>query len=183
MHTSPIIDSRMTFEEAVAGTAAPENIIDCLCLLTVRYRAFDGLLHEGQLVVHKTAKNDIIEIFRIIEKSEFPIARVIPIVRYNWSDDQSMAHNNTSAFNYRFVSGTERLSNHACGRAIDINPYQNPVIYGNGHVSPPGAVFMPGAAGTFFEEHLLVREFLSRGWQWGGYFTSLKDYHHFDTPG
>ncbi len=177
-----IIDSDMSFADAVSGTKAPAEIIDSLCLVDVRYHAFDGLLHVGQLIVHKGVKEDILEIFALIEETKFPVARVIPIVKYAWSDDLSMAGNNTSAFNYRFVSGTERLSSHAYGRAVDINPYLNPVIYGNGHIDPSGALYDPGRAGTFSGTHPIVREFLNRGWRWGGNFRSSIDYHHFDKP-
>jgi len=182
MKILPIIDSGMSFKESISGTSAPRNVINSLSLIDVRYRAFDGLLHQGQLVVHKAVLPDILEIFRFIETTGFPIARAIPIVRYNWSDDLSMADNNASAFNYRVVLGTNRLSRHAFGRAVDINPIQNPVIYDSGRISPPGTTYDTEKEGTFFETHPLVREFLKRGWQWGGNFKDLKDHHHFDKP-
>ena len=178
----PIIDSSMTFEQALLGTKAPKEVIDSLCLITVCYRAFDGRLYQGQLVVHRDVEKEVIEIFEIIERLKFPIARVVPIVKYDWSDDMSMADNNASAFNYRFVSGTERLSRHAYGRAVDINPYLNPVIYENGRIDPPGAIYDPERSGTLSETHFIVREFLNRGWRWGGYFRPSIDYHHFDKP-
>lgn len=178
----PIIDSEMTFEEAIAGTKAPKGIIDSLCLIDVPYFAFDGRLHQGQLVVHRGVEKDVIEIFKLTERLKIPIARVFPIVKYGWSDDESMADNNTSAFNYRFVMGTERLSHHAYGRAIDINPHLNPVIDESGRIAPPGATYLPDRPGTLFEAHPVVREFMNRGWRWGGNFISSVDYHHFDKP-
>ena len=39
-----------------------------------------------------------------------------------------MAADNTSAFNFRVVAGSGTLSQHAFGRAIDINPVENPWI-------------------------------------------------------
>jgi peptidoglycan L-alanyl-D-glutamate endopeptidase CwlK len=182
MKTSHVTDSRMTFEEAIAGTNAPRDVIDALSLIHVRYRAFDGHLHQGQLVIHKEVVTDVLEIFRFIEEIGFPVARAIPIVRYDWSDDLSMADNNTSAFNYRLVLGTDRLSRHAFGRAVDINPIQNPVIYAGGHTSPPGTTYDTEKEGALSETHPLVKEFLNLGWQWGGHFKTLKDYHHFDRP-
>ena len=176
------IDSKMTFQEAIAGTKAPRDVIDLLCLVDVRYWGFDDTLHGGQLIVHKFVKHAVVEIFSRIEKMKFPIAKVVPIVKYAWSDDASMADNNTSAFNYRFVAGTDRLSHHAYGRAVDINPLMNPVIYENGHIDPPGAQYDPNRAGTLSESHVIVKEFLSRGWRWGGHFRSSIDYHHFDKP-
>jgi hypothetical protein len=172
----------MTFQEAIAGTKAPLDIIDSLCLIDVRYWGFDDALHGGQLIVHKSVQHDVVEIFKYIETMKFPIGKVVPIVKYAWSDDASMADNNTSAFNYRFVLGTERLSHHAYGRAVDINPFMNPVIYEDGRIDPPGAQYDPKKAGTFSETHMVVKEFLSRGWRWGGHFRSSIDYHHFDKP-
>ncbi|MBN1665313.1 MAG: M15 family metallopeptidase [Deltaproteobacteria bacterium] len=176
----PVIDSRINFEEAVYGTAAPESIISSLCLMDVCYFSFDGRLHQGQLVIHQSLKKDMEEIFAIIEKSRFPVAKAIPIVKYGWSDDASMADNNTSAFNYRFVAGTKNLSRHAWGMAVDINPFQNPVIYQNGISEPVNAVYAPSESGSFSEDHPIVREFIRRGWHWGGHFDDMKDYHHFD---
>lgn len=182
MNTALIIDSEMTLGDALSGTKAPREIINSLCLIDVRHWAFDGKLHQGQLIVHRGTAEDIVEIFDLIEQLKFPVARVVPIVKYEWSDDMSMADNNTSAFNYRFVMGTERLSHQAYGRAVDINPCLNPVIYENGRIEPAGAIYNPERPGTFYAAHSLVQEFITRGWRWGGNFRSSVDYHHFDKP-
>jgi peptidoglycan LD-endopeptidase CwlK len=183
MQSSPeatIVDSRLSFVEAIAGTEAPPDVIRELCLLEVRYNSFDGRLHQGQLVIHKRLKEELAEIFAALRASFFPVARVVPIVHYGWSDEASMADNNTSAFNYRLVAGTARLSRHATGQAIDINPRQNPVIYADGVALPPGARYEPPARGTLTPGSLVMQEFLSRRWQWGGDFSGLRDYHHFE---
>jgi hypothetical protein len=177
-----ILDSRRSFAEAVSGTAAPPEVIKQLCLLDVRYYSFDGKLHQGQLVVNKRLRGEIVDIFLRIKELRFPIARAIPIAYYDWSDEASMADNNTSAFNYRFVAGTVRLSRHATGEAIDINPRQNPVVYEDGISLPPGTTYIPDAEGAFYPASFVLKEFLSRGWRWGGYFSSIKDYHHFEKP-
>lgn len=175
-----IIDSKMSFAEAIAGTKAPQHVVRELRLVDVRYYSFDGKLHRGQLIVHQSVHRDVEEIFALIEAEKFPVARVIPIVHYKWSDNASMADNNSSAFNYRFIAGTKRLSRHATGHAIDINPIQNPVIYPNGRISPPGAVYQPGAKGTFSEDCPVLQAFLARGWRWGGHFETMMDAHHFE---
>jgi hypothetical protein len=87
-----------------------------------------------------------------------------------------------SLFNYRLVAGTERLSHHASGRAVDINPLQNPAVYKDGRIEPPGAVYNPGEAGAVSEASPVVQAFLKRGWQWGAEFETVKDYHHFQKP-
>lgn len=176
----PIIDSEMTSEEAIKGTKAPKDVIDSLCLLNVSYYSFDKKLHQGQIVINKALKTDVEEIFKLILHEKFPVGKVIPIVKYNWSDDASMDDNNTSSFNYRFVAGTTRVSNHALGRAVDINPFYNPVVYADGKISPLGARHNLKKPGTFTSDNVIVKEFLKRGWRWGGQFTSFKDNHHFD---
>ena len=180
MHLQPTVNRSMTFEEAIAGTEAPSSVIEQLCLVAVPYIGFDGVHHEGQLVVHKDVRRDIVEIFDLMAAWEFPVSRIVPIVRYGWSDDAAMADNNTSAFNYRFIAGTTRLSAHALGLAVDINPLVNPVIYADGRVSPSGARYEPEEGGVLIAEGPVVREFLRRGWRWGGLFETFRDYHHFE---
>ena len=86
---------------------------------------------------------------------------MIPINKYNWSDEESMDANNTSAFNYRYVKGTGKLSSHALGRAIDINPIQNPQIKG-GKTYPANSVYNVKADGTITSNSFLVKEFLKQ---------------------
>lgn len=177
-----IIDSQMSLAEAIHGTKAPAHVIRELCLIDVLYYSFDGELHQGQLVVHQSVRQEIEEIFAIIRSERFPIARAIPIVRYGWSDNASMAANNTSAFNYRWIAGTRRLSRHATGHAVDINPIQNPVVYQDGRISPKGTRYQPGMAGTLSEDGSVVRAFTDRGWCWGRHFKTMMDHHHFQKP-
>lgn len=178
--TDIVVDSDLTFEEAIRGTKAPKEILDSLVLIDVFYYSFDKKLHKGQLVIHRDLKDEVLEVFEMMKVLKFPIAKVIPIVKYNWSDEESMLDNNTSSFNYRTIAGTNRLSLHARGRAIDINPFFNPVVYNDGRVEPKGAKYDPKRLGTFYETHPVVLEFKRLGWRWGGDFQSYKDYHHFD---
>jgi peptidoglycan LD-endopeptidase CwlK len=174
-----VIDSQLALEAALEGISIPQSIIDKLVLVDVFYYSFDGNLHKGQLLINEAVKHDIIEIFEFIKESRFPIEKVIPIVKYDWSDEASTADNNTTAFNYRFVSGTRIVSNHAFGYAIDINPIQNPYIKRN-KVLPEGAVYDPDEPGTITRDSQLVKEFKKRGWSWGGDWKSVKDYQHFE---
>ncbi len=175
-----IVDSAMDFARAVAGTAAPSKILESLRLIDVFYRGFDGRRHKGQLVVHRDLAADLLELFELMERQSFPVARVVPIVRFGWSDEASMAADNSSAFNYRLVAGTSRISLHALGRAVDINPRENPAIYPDGRVVPAGVVRKPLQPGTFSKNHPVVSAFLEKGWRWGGDFTHIRDFHHFE---
>jgi peptidoglycan L-alanyl-D-glutamate endopeptidase CwlK len=154
-----IVDSAMDFARAVAGTAAPREVLDSLCLIDVRYCGFDGRRHKGQLVIHHDLAEELQELFALMEQRRFPVAGVTPIVCFGWSDEASMAADNSSAFNYRLIAGTDRLSQHALGRAVDINPRSNPAIYPNGRIAPARAVWQPVEDGTFTPDHPVVRAF------------------------
>ena len=175
-----IIDSAMSFSEAIEGTNAPLEIVDSLALIDVLYYSFDGRKHQGQIIVSNDLEDDVYEIFQLIEEIKFPVGIVIPIVAYKWDDHSSMANNNSSGFNFRVIEGTTKLSLHSFGRAVDINPVQNPVIYPNGVVAPDGAKYNSQKEGTFTAANPIVTEFIRRGWHWGGNFEQPKDYHHFE---
>ncbi|MDR1679570.1 MAG: M15 family metallopeptidase [Prevotellaceae bacterium] len=178
----PIIDCNYTFEQAVAGSRAPQSIIDQQVLIDVRYFSFDNKIHHGQLVVNRKIATEIQYLFEFMFEQRFPIQQVIPIVRYDWNDDLSMEANNTSGFCYRNVS----YSLHARGLAVDINPMQNPVIWKPGWArtdKPVGAVYNPQAPGTLTAEHPVVLEFRKLRYHWGGNFTAKYDYQHFEKGG
>jgi peptidoglycan L-alanyl-D-glutamate endopeptidase CwlK len=175
-----VAESTIDFAQAVAGTAAPREVLESLCLIEVDYLGFDGFRRRGQLVVHRELAAEIGEVFALMQVLKFPVAGVVPIVRYGWSDEASMAADNSSAFNYRTIAGTDRLSSHALGRAVDINPRENPAVYPDGRIAPAGAVYRPAEPGTFTGDHPVVCTFLKRGWLWGGNFDHMRDYHHFE---
>lgn len=174
-----VIDSDIDFEQAISGKNIPTSITINLRIVDVYYYGFDDKLHKGQLIVHKDVVLDVIEIFEFIRESHFPVYKVVPISSYDWSDDKSMMDNNTSAFNYRYISGTRVISNHASGLAIDINPMLNPYIK-NGNSLPLKCEYDTTKAGTISVDSDLVKEFKQKGWQWGGDWKSLKDYQHFE---
>ena len=185
----PIIDSRMSEKEAFdeLSPTCPQDIRKRQKVVKLKYYSSDGKIHQGQLVIDDGLRNDIKKVFALALKERFPIYSVIPISdkRFRrdgrWDDELSMEANNTSAFNYREITGGGRLSNHAYGRAIDINTFQNPYIK-NGVVLPHGAKYDPGVGGTFTSDHPIVRAFINLGWDWGGNWTSPKDYRHFEKP-
>jgi hypothetical protein len=169
----------MTLEQALEGTAAPQEVAATQVLLDLEFLDFEGKQRVGQLLVHRELEEEVRAIFADILAAQFPIYEMKPVVVYGWSDDISMQKNNCSAFNYRLKVGKNSLSTHSLGRAIDINPLQNPYIRGD-LVLPPGAVYQPELIGTILDEGSVVAAFESRGWEWGGRWTSLKDWHHFE---
>ncbi|MCX6148614.1 MAG: M15 family metallopeptidase [Candidatus Kapabacteria bacterium] len=173
-----IVDSNITLLEAIQGSKAPKTILDSMKLLNVQYYSFDNKLHQGQLVINAALEKDFVYLFELIKSTKFPVKSVIPIVKYGWSDDSSMIANNTSAFNYRLVSNSNRPSNHSWGRAIDINPLINPAIHKDGRVEPIGAKYNIKAKGVIHSKSKIVSEMLKRQWEWGGNWINLKDYQH-----
>jgi poly-gamma-glutamate synthesis protein (capsule biosynthesis protein) len=157
-----------------------------LRLVTLTYWGFDARAHTGQLVVHRDVATSVTRVFRTLYALRFPIRRMQPVDHFGADDDRSMAADNTSAFNCRFVEGTARWSEHAYGRAIDVNPVENPFVSGT-HVSPArGRRFADRslrAPGMIHAGDEVVRTFASVGWGWGGNWRSPKDYQHFSATG
>ncbi len=174
-----IIDSKFSELECFAGIEIPIEIVEQQTLISVEYFSFDNQLHLGQLVVNKSLSAEILAIFREIKQLKFPIEKVIPISFYNWDDEISMQNNNSSCFNFRLIKGTNRLSKHAFGKAIDINPMQNPFIKQNS-IEPKNAVYDITQKGTIRDNSQIVRIFSDFGWEWGGNWTNSKDYQHFE---
>ena len=176
-----IVDSAMSRKEALGNNHFPSTILDRMELVTVTYRGFDNHRHQGQIVVDKAIAEDVRQIFREIEATGYPITKVVPIVRYGWDDDRSIADNNTSAFNYRHVMGpgqqTTKLSNHSYGRAIDLNPKINPFVAKDGTTPRP---YDPSKLGTLTLRSSVTQIFLKHHWRWGGQWRSGKDYQHFE---
>ena len=160
--------------------------LDDLRLLTLTHWGFDRKVHRGELVVHEDQARTIRRVFRVLFEARFPIERMRLVDVYGADDDRSMAANNTSAFNCRTVEGSSSWSEHAYGRAIDINPVQNPAVQ-DGRVSPPaGSRYLDRSRrvkGLIRANDVVVRTFAEIGWGWGGYWTSLKDYQHFSASG
>jgi len=185
----PIIDSKISKKEAFDGLdpKCPESIRKRQKLIKLKYYSFDGRVHQGQMVLHKDLVKDIKKVFDLALKEKFPIKSVIPMsdkrFRKNgrWDDDMSMAAGNSSSFNYREITGGGRMSNHAYGRAVDLNTFQNPYIKGKISL-PPGAKYDPSAPGTFTADDAIVKTFISLGWAWGGNWKSPTDYQHFEKP-
>ncbi len=97
------------------------------------------------------------------------------------SDDASMAADNSSAFNFRVVAGTELLSQHALGRAIDINPVENPWRRPDRLVPIEGAAFADRThvrPGMIVRPGPVVAALDELGWEWGGDWRHASDDHH-----
>lgn len=161
---------------------APVKLED-LSYITVTHWGFDQQQHRGELIVHKEVGDEILEIFQELYEGKYPIEKMKLIDEYNADDNLSMEDNNTSAFCFRVIEGSQKISNHGYGVAIDINPIQNPYVKGNRIVPLAGKDYVNREdvrKGMIIKGDLCYRAFTSRGWTWGGDWKSLKDYQHFE---
>ncbi len=148
---------------------------------------FDGRVHAGELVVHRDHADDLVTVLRRLFEARFPIERMELVDAYGGDDRRSMAANNTSAFNCRTIADRpEAWSQHAFGRAIDINPVQNPFVLADGRVLPEeGKNYLerdPDVPGLIVAGDEVVEAFGAVGWTWGGEWA-VPDYQHFSAPG
>lgn len=167
------------------GNPIDSNSIDYdrLRLVTVTHYGFDHDYHQGQLIVHREVAHDIIEIFKEVLEIEYPIEKIKLLEEYGYSDRDSMADNNSSAFNFRTQTNSDVLSMHAYGLAIDINPVQNPYVYGDYFLPTNAMLYLDrskSTQGMIQKGDALYHAFVSRGWTWGGDWTHLQDYQHFE---
>lgn len=159
---------------------------DQLRLVRMTVLGFDGRAHRGELIVAADVVRDVVGTFAELYRDRFPIERMVTVEQYDADDDRSMEANNTSAFNCRAITGGTEWSNHSYGRAIDVNPVQNPYISSGGNVHPPnGAPYVDRTRtdqGLIHADDSTVRAFERRGWDWGGYWDTPIDYQHFEKP-
>lgn len=149
---------------------------------------FSGNICEGELIVNAAIAEDIRDIFLELFYAEYPIEKVRLIDEYDADDEASMLDNNTSAFNYRTIAGTNVLSLHARGLAIDINPFYNPYVVsrsdGTTIVQPAGSEAYTDRTRTepyiIKKADICYNAFISRGFTWGGDWNTKKDYQHFE---
>ena len=160
--------------------------LSALRLLKIRYVGFDGQAHTGELVVNADVAADVKQAFGRLYAARFRIERMRLVDAYGGDDDASMAANNTSAFNCRRVGGSNSWSEHAYGRAIDINPIQNPSVRGSSIQPPAGGYFLDRNGhqlGLIRADSAATRAFDAIGWGWGGRWSRSKDYQHFSSSG
>ena len=182
-------------EARIRGISYPEDdsdiaiTLDELSYVNVLYNDFNGGISRGELICNDSIAQDLVEIFEELYRSGYQFEQIALIDEYGGDDTLSMEHNNTSCFNYRVVDGTDNLSKHAYGLAIDINPFYNPYVVfnkdgtGETYISPTGSEVYADRDKDFpykiDENDLCYKLFIEHGFTWGGNWNSSKDYQHF----
>ena len=150
----------------------------------VSHRTWSGGTRTGELIVHRDAVPAMRIAFGRLYRAHFPIRRLRLVDAYGASDSASIDADNTSAFNCRRVTGGSSWSEHAYGRAIDVNPIENPYVFADGTTTHPASEpYLDRTRhrrGMAFRGGKLVRAFRHAGWKWG---ASFRDFQHFSATG
>ena len=157
--------------------------------LHVLHKNIDGDVLEGEMVVNKYIAEDVLEILKELYEADYPIERMVLIDEYDADDEASMEDNNSSSFNFRLISHTNRVSKHGLGMAVDINTLYNPytkVADGKRIIEPiTGEPYLDRDASFPYKIEkgdLCYKLFTEHGFVWGGDWTNRKDYQHFEIP-
>ena len=157
--------------------------------LHVLHKNIDGDVLEGEMVVNKYIAEDVLEILKELYEADYPIERMVLIDEYDADDEASMEDNNSSSFNFRLISHTNRVSKHGLGMAVDINTLYNPytkVADGKRIIEPiTGEPYLDRDASFPYKIEkgdLCYKLFTEHGFVWGGDWPDRKDYQHFEIP-
>jgi hypothetical protein len=178
---------RKAMTPSVWRPGCPVGLSD-LRRVTITYVGFDGQGHRGALVVNRTVAAPVARAFGELYAARFRIRRMVPIEAYGGDDFRSIEADNTSSFNCRSATGSSNWSEHAYGRAIDLDPLENPYVSG-GQTSHAGSrAYLDRAAvakrpGVIAEGGAVLRAFARIGWGWGGRWSGPRDYQHLSASG
>ena len=204
LNGSTQLENRVTYTEGFYYEAISDNLrryitgisypaedaeisLDELRYVHIWHYNFDGDPSEGELICNEAIAQDLVEIFYELYRNEYQLEQVLLIDEFDGDDISSMESNNTSCFNYRPIQDSTKLSKHALGLAVDINPLYNPYITynadGTEDVSPvSGSAYADRSASFSYkidESDLCYKLFIQYGFTWGGNWNSCKDYQHF----
>lgn len=170
------------------STWRPGCPVDSADLAWVRmtYWGFDQQRHSGEMLVNGSVARDLVAVFRQLYRARFPIESMGITTLEDLHAAPTGDGNTTGSFVCRPTTGGTSYSQHAYGLAVDLNPFQNPYRSGD--------LVLPELASAYLDRDWLrpgmitpggpaVNAFASIGWEWGGDWSSLKDYHHFSLTG
>ena len=178
--------------ERIKGKSFKDNCTvprEDLRYLHVLHKDLDGNTHEGEMIVNYHIAEDVLDILKKLYEADYPIEKIRLVDEYDADDETSMRDNNSSSFNFRFISHTTRVSKHGLGLAVDINTLYNPytkVVDGERIIEPAtGEPYLDRNAEFPYkidENDLCYKLFIEKGFEWGGAWEDRKDYQHFEIP-
>jgi hypothetical protein len=157
--------------------------------LRLKHINFSGKTIYGEMIVHKDVATEVVDTFSELYAIGYPIRKMRLVSNYSGNDWRSIEADNTSAFNCRNATGSKKWSKHSYGKAIDINPIENPYISRNGHISHKASQkyrtrmhqknIHPDNWALLLKNDQATKIFKKYGWKWGGDWSGVKDYQHF----
>jgi hypothetical protein len=183
--------------KAILASPAPKQVVarstwqpgcpvgkDDLAWIRMTYWGFDNARHAGEMLVNGSVAGDLVDVFRQLYRAKFPIESMAIAKLEDLDAPPTGDGNVTGSFACRPIRGGTESSQHAFGLAVDLNPFQNPYQRGD--------VVLPELASAYLDRDWLrpgmitpdgpaLRAFASIGWEWGGAWSSLKDYQHFSV--
>lgn len=161
--------------------------VEDLRYIHVLHKDLDGKTHEGEMICNVYIACDLLDIFQKLYEANYPIEKIRLVDEYNADDETSMRDNNSSCFNFRFISHTKKVSKHGLGLAVDINTLYNPYVKevdGKKILEPETAEKYVDRTKNFnykiSHEDFCYKLFTEHGFEWGGDWTTQKDYQHFE---
>jgi len=164
-----------------------------LKVISFNHVNFEGKTQAGKLVVLDAVASYVDNIMQSLYRMKFPIHQAKLAENFDGDDERSMQANNTSAFNYRDITGKQSISLHAYGTAIDINPLQNPFVsftrWGSALFKPQKGYqylnrkqYRLGKAPAQGFAEQVIDIFSINGFRiWGGDWDTPIDFQHFQT--
>ena len=163
--------------------------LDDLRYLHLLHKDLQGNTLEGEMICNVYIAAALLDIFIKLYNENYAIEKIRLIDEYDADDETSMRDNNSSCFNFRFISHTNKVSKHGLGLAVDINTLYNPYIKevdGKRILEPATAEGYINRSKNFpykiDKNDLCYKIFTEHGFEWGGDWENRKDYQHFEIP-
>ena len=164
--------------------------LEDLRYLNLLHKDIKGNTLKGEMICNKYISKDLLEIFEKLYQENYPIEKIRLMDEYDADDETAMRDNNSSCFNFRFISHTKRISKHGLGLAVDINTLYNPyhkIVDGKEIIEPSTAKDYLDRTKKFIykieENDICYNLFKEHGFIWGGNcWNDRQDYQHFEIP-
>ena len=149
-----------------------EEIEKEIVSLLIEYIDYNEEKQTGTIEVNKNIAENVVGVFKDLYEIKFPINKIDK--SYQRPDEDIIMDNITTGYNFRFVMCTDKLSKHAKGYAIDLNPKVNPA--------------KPSKISHVYDETIergkitpdIINLFKKWGFKWvGEIFGDFWDSHHF----
>ena len=199
--SSEIVVGDDVYNRIINKSYVPNDFIklEDLAYLKFLHYDYEDKVRVGEMIVNRRISDIVLTMLARLFEARYQIKSFKLVDNYfetdeddrNVVDTRSIADNNSYAFFYRKIYGTDRLSNHSSGYAIDINPRENPYLpfrngkYDYSNLTPEEIEYLThreeGKKHVIVHSDLVYQLFDQNGFEWGGDWPTTKDYQHFEV--